>query len=67
MKKVIDILGEPDYVYKKSRKSKDYFYEKKIGKDNYRIVISKYKPSIKQVVTGYKLNSDDCFDEKFLQ
>lgn len=64
MKKIIDILGEPDYVYKKSRKSKDYFYEKKIGKDNYRIVISKYKPSIKQVVTGYKLNSDDCFDEK---
>lgn len=60
-KKIRNVLEEPDYVFKPSSNSIDYYYEKKLGKDIYRVVVSKYKKHVKKVVTAYKV----CNKEKF--
>lgn len=64
IKKIEIILKEPDYIYKASRKSDIYYYEKKIKGETYRVVIQKYKKHVKKVVTGYKVFDEDRFTIK---
>lgn len=62
LNKIQKILEEPDFIYKRSKNSHEYYYEKKFGKYTYRIVVvSSYKKHIKEVVTAYKVdkNKDD--------
>lgn len=66
MRKIIMILEEPDYIYRKSRSSKDYYYERKLGNSNYRVVIVQHKPHVKKVITAYKLDCIKEFDRKHI-
>ena len=64
MKKIIGILEDPDYIYKISRRDKDYYYEKKIANKNYRVVITYYRAHVKKVVTAYEIENNNEFDKK---
>lgn len=64
IEKIQEILENPDYVYKQSRNSSCYFYEKSFGEDNYRVVIDTYKKHVKKVITAYKIDSEDEFTVK---
>lgn len=64
MKKIEEILKEPDYIYKPSRSSKDFYYEKNIGLETYRVVISDYKKHVKCVITAYNVKEEDYFTLK---
>ena len=64
LKMIEDILQDPDYVFKPSRDTKDFYYEKEINKNLYRVVISRYQKSVKSVVTAYVVNEKDIFSKK---
>lgn len=64
MKKIEKILKEPDFIYKPSRNSRLFYYEKKIEGDTYRVVIQSCKKHVKEVVTGYKVFDEDKFTVK---
>ena len=64
IQKIIAILEEPDFVYKTALANRDYFYEKMIGQNNYRVVITDYRKHVKNVVTAYVLRNSDDFDSK---
>lgn len=66
IKKIKNILEQPDYVYKSSRSSLNHYYEKDFGSDTYRVVIqkSKSKKHVKEVVIAYKLDHKDKFTIK---
>ncbi|GFZ30112.1 hypothetical protein CSC2_06380 [Clostridium zeae] len=66
LKKIEEILYAPDYVYKRSNKSKDYYYEKNFNGDIYRVVIDDYKKHVKKVVTAYKIDHKDEFTTKHI-
>ena len=51
------ILVNPDYVYKATMRSPDYYYEKIINNNNFRVVIGKSEEKgSKNVITAYKIN-----------
>lgn len=64
MNKIEEILTNPDYVYKSSRKSSVLYYEKKFGEDIFRVVIGRHKKSVKVVITAYKVCGKDPFTIK---
>ncbi len=65
IKKIQEILENPDYVYTSSGNSTHYYYEKNFKDGTYRVVINKYKrKNTKVVVTGYKVNNEDEFTIK---
>lgn len=64
MKKIEEILKEPDYIYKPSKSSKDFYYEKNIGLETYRVVISDYKKHVKCVITAYNVKEEGSLFEK---
>jgi len=64
MKKIEEILKEPDYIYKPSRKGLVYYYEKNFQEDTYRVVIEKYKKHVKEVITAYKVDDKDKYTVK---
>lgn len=67
IKKIQEILENPDYVYTPSRNSTRYYYEKNFKDGTYRVVINKYKrKNTKVVVTGYKVNNEDEFTIKHI-
>lgn len=64
MKKIEEILKEPDYIYKPSKCNKDYYYEKNFGLETYRVVISNYKKHVKCVITAYNVKEEEYFSVK---
>lgn len=50
---ILDILVNPDMVYKPSRNSKDKYYEKVIMGHPYRVVVTRNKPKERIVSTAY--------------
>ncbi|WP_288479095.1 hypothetical protein [uncultured Clostridium sp.] len=64
LKYIREILEDPDYVYKYSRNSKTYYYEKNYDSITYRVVISKYKKHVKCVITCYKVELNEAFTKK---
>ncbi|OPJ55201.1 hypothetical protein [Clostridium chromiireducens] len=66
MKKIEEILNEPDFVYKQSRNSSIFYYEKNILNETYRVVIETYKKHIKSVVTAYNVKSKEGFTIKHI-
>lgn len=64
LNKIETILEKPDYVYKPSYNSKVFYYERKFGKNKYRIVIDKYDKGVKNIVTAYKIINDKEFLKK---
>ncbi|MDK2828905.1 MAG: hypothetical protein PWP67_1718 [Clostridium butyricum] len=63
--KIQKILEQPDFIYKSSRNSKEYYYEKKFGKNIYRAVVKKCVKHVKEVVTAYKVDKKkDAFTIK---
>ena len=66
IKKIEQILNQPDYVYKQSRNSSIFYYEKNILNETYRVVIETYKKHIKSVVTAYNVKSKDGFTIKHI-
>lgn len=59
--KIENILQEPDLIYKSSRNSKNYYYEKKFGNDTYRVVVKKCIKHVKEVITAYKVNKNEDY------
>lgn len=64
VKKIEEILKCPDYVYKLSKRSSVYYYEKNFEDDTYRVVIEKYKKHVKEIVTAYKVDDKDKYTVK---
>jgi hypothetical protein len=64
MSKIEKILNDPDYIYKPSRNSPVFYYEKNFEEDIYRVVIKKYRRNSKIVITGYKVENKDLFTVK---
>ncbi|MBV4436329.1 hypothetical protein [Clostridium tyrobutyricum] len=64
MNKIEKILNDPDYIYKPSRNSSVFYYEKNWGKDTFRVVVEKYKKNVKIVITAYKIENKDKFTIK---
>lgn len=64
--KIEQILNQPDYVYKQSRNSSIFYYEKNILNETYRVVVETYKKHIKSVVTAYNVKSKDGFTIKHI-
>ncbi|NLK94531.1 MAG: hypothetical protein GX275_04975 [Clostridiales bacterium] len=64
MKKIEEILKEPDYIYKPSKNNKYYYYEKNFGLETYRVVIGKYKRHVKCVITAYNIKDEGDFTVK---
>lgn len=67
--KIESIVTDPDAIYKESKNSKTYFYEKKIGEHMYRTVISKNYKSRKigrrkVIATTYKVRNYKWYDPK---
>lgn len=50
-------MKNPDYIYKISNISLHFYYEKQIENSTFRIVITKYKPYVKKIITAYKINN----------
>ncbi|MGL5414823.1 MAG: hypothetical protein ACRDAU_04085 [Clostridium sp.] len=66
LKKIVDILENPDYVYKSSRKSEVYYYEKSYNGKILRVVIKSYKRNVKCVITAYKVEVTERFTSKHI-
>lgn len=64
MKKIEEILENPDFVYKSSRNSLNYYYEKHFGDAIYRVVIETYKRHVKKVVTAYRVDNSEKYTKK---
>ncbi|MDD7794360.1 hypothetical protein [Clostridium sp. 'White wine YQ'] len=62
-----EVICNPDYIYKTSINSEDFYYEKVIGEDIYRVVISRFKKNVKEVITAYKSNNTDKFTTKHIR
>lgn len=66
LKKIKEILQDPDYIYKASRNSRTNYYEKDYKNDTYRVVIKKSKKNGTQVVTAYKVGNKHGFTRKHI-
>jgi len=55
--KIEEILNEPDYVYKQSRNSTIFYYEKNILDET-------YKRHVKHVITAYNVTAEKGFTVK---
>lgn len=64
LNKIEAILKEPEYIYKPAANSKTFYYERKFGKNLYRVVIDKHDKNIKKVATAYKVNNKNKFTRK---
>lgn len=67
LKKIEEILKEPDYIYKSSCKGQNYYYEKNFNKETYRVVISDYKKHVKCVITAYNVKEEKYFTVKHVR
>ena len=64
---IIDIiLNNPDYVTKRSNSKKEHFYQKKLGKLNYFVVISQHKnvKNLRFVLTAFMAKDTNFLKEK---
>ena len=61
-----DTLKTPDIVTKKSRSKKEHFYQKKIDKTYFFVVVSFYKniKNIRFILTAYSVNSNEYLKDK---
>ncbi|QAA31350.1 hypothetical protein C1I91_06670 [Clostridium manihotivorum] len=66
MENIEDILKTPDYVYKPSRNSTIFYYEKLYERDTYRVVIESCKKHTKEVVTAYKVGNEEGYTVKHI-
>ena len=59
-------LKAPDIVTKKSRSKKEHFYQKKIDKTYFFVVVSFYKniKNIRFILTAYSVNSNEYLKDK---
>ena len=59
-------LKNPDIVTKKSRSKKEHFYQKKIDKTYFFVVVSFYKniKNIRFILTAYSVNSNEYLKDK---
>ncbi|CDM67875.1 hypothetical protein CM240_0710 [Clostridium bornimense] len=64
LKKIEGILKDPDYVFRMSNNNPECYYEKIIGDHNYRVVVSRRKKHVKEVVTAYKVSNEEEFTIK---
>lgn len=64
LNKIESILKEPDYIYKPSINSKTYYYERRFGRNTYRVVVDKCKRNTKEIITAYKVTEKQEFNKK---
>lgn len=57
-----DVLDEPDHVFKPSKNSKEFYYQKTIAGTEYRVVIRHDGNNTKAVVTAYAIERADRCD-----
>ena len=60
------VLEDPDFVTKQSKSRKEHFYQKKIGKLNYFVVISQHKnvKNLRFILTAFAINNLEFLKEK---
>ena len=56
---ILSVLCNPDAVYKKSRNSKEFYYQKIIKMQEYRVILTPSKFSRKEIITAYALDSNE--------
>ena len=61
-----EVLENPDFVTKQSKSRKEHFYQKKIGKLNYFVVISQHKnvKNLRFVLTAFMAKDTNFLKEK---
>ena len=61
-----DTLKTPDIVTKKSRSKKEHFYQKKIDKTYFFVVVSFYKniKNIRFILTAYSVKNNEYLKDK---
>ena len=61
-----EVLKNPDVVTKQSKSRKEHFYQKKIGKLNYFVVISQHKnvKNLRFVLTAFMAKDSNFLKEK---
>ena len=58
---IVDALMDPDAVYKKSKSTKEFYYHKVIGGNEYRVIIVPLDKSAKKVITAYAVADGEPF------
>ena len=66
MEIIENTLKNPDIVTKKSRSKKEHFYQKKIDKTYFFVVVSFYKniKNIRFILTAYSVNNNEYLKDK---
>lgn len=59
-----EVLVDPDFVYKPSKNSQDFYYEKNINDKTYRVILGKYSNGVKNVITAYEVHMKDRYYAK---
>lgn len=58
------VLTDPDFVYKPSKRSEDFYYEKTIDNRIFRVVVGRYRKGVKNVITAYEYESKEYYSPK---
>ena len=60
------VLEDPDFVTKQSKSKKEHFYQKRIGKLYYFVVISQHKnvKNLRFILTAFAINNLEFLKEK---
>lgn len=61
IRKIVRVLEEPDFIYKSSKRSKTFYYEKLMEDCTYRVVITSCKKHVKSVITAYRVIEERAF------
>lgn len=59
-----EVLKDPDYVYKPSKRSEDFYYEKDINEKTFRVIVGKYRTGVKNVITAYEYENKEAYSPK---
>lgn len=56
------VLTSPDYIYKPSKSSKEFSYQKEIDNMDYRVIIGHEGKNKKSIITAYAISNENYFD-----
>ena len=58
---IVDVLTDPDLIFRKSKYIKEFYYHKVIGGKEYRVIIAPFDKKYIRVITAYSVYADEHF------
>lgn len=60
---IVDMLTDPDMIFKRSKSAKEFYYHKTIGGKEFKVIIVPFDKNHKKVITAYSvLDEKPLFD-----